>query len=159
MNAGNLDDVIFSATLTPHRSLGRRGFLVLMALIAGLFFITGTFFFVLGAWPVLGFAGLDVLAVWLAFRLNYRAARASEEIEVSRTALVIRKIAANGRRQEFRFNPRWVKLDVKEAEDEGVVRIAVRLRDRGVAVGDFLNPADRTSLALALGTALATARA
>ena len=108
MNSANVDDVIFSATLVPHRSLSRRGFIALMAVIAGLWFATGAYFWSVGAWPIFGFFGLDFLALWLAFKLNYRAARAYEEVEVSRSALVIRKVAPNGRAQEIRFNPAWV---------------------------------------------------
>ena len=111
-----------------------------------------------GAWPVLGFGGLDVLAIFIAFKLNYRSARAFEEVEVSRTAIVVRKVMANGRAQEFRFNPQWVRLEVEEIADEGVVRIALRARDKRVPVGAFLNPEDRKSFARAFGAALAAAR-
>jgi uncharacterized membrane protein len=158
MSAGNFDDIIFSATLTPHRSLPPAGFLALMAAIAGLWFLTGFYFWSLGAWPVLGFGGLDILAVWLAFRLNYRAARAYEEIEVSRAALVLRKVAPGGRMQEMRFNPHWVRLEVESDEARGVTRVALRARDRRVPVGAFLNPDDRRSFARAFGAALAAAR-
>jgi uncharacterized membrane protein len=158
MTPSNVDDVIFSATLRPHRSLGRRGFLLLMTVIAGLWFATGLYFVALGAWPVLGFVGLDLFAVWLAFHLNYRAARAYEDIEVSRTALVIRKVQPSGKAQEIRFNPQWARLEVERLEDEGVTRIAVRMRDRKVPVGAFLNPDDRKSFARAFGAALAEAR-
>lgn len=158
MGAGNADDVIFSATLTPHRSLGRRGFLVLMLVIAGLFFATGLYFWSLGAWPVIGFGGLDLLAVWLAFHLNYRAARGYEEIEVSRTSLAISKVGPGGRRQELRFNPQWVRLEVEEDALRGVTRVAVRARDERVPVGAFLNPEDRRSFARAFGAALSAAR-
>lgn len=158
MDPGNRDDIIFSATLRPHRSLGRRGFLILMATIAGLWFVTGLYFVALGAWPVLGFVGLDLFAIWLAFHLNYRAARAYEDIEVGRTALVIRKVTPSGRAQEIRFNPQWARLEVEQLEDEGVTRIAVRMRDTRVAVGAFLNPDDRESFARAFGAALAEAR-
>jgi uncharacterized membrane protein len=101
---------------------------------------------------------VDVLAVWLAFHLNYRAARAYEEIEVSRTALVVRKVTAGGRVQEMRFNPQWVKLEVNEDEIRGVTRIALHARDQRIAVGTFLNPDDRKSFARAFGAALLTAR-
>jgi uncharacterized membrane protein len=158
MERGNFDDVLFSATLTPYRSLGRRGFLLLMCVIAALWFVTGIYFVSLGAWPVIGFVGLDVLAIWIAFRLNYRAARSYEDISVSRTEFVIRKVSAAGRAQEFRFNPQWVRLEVQKSEDEGVSRIAVRMRDQRVPVGSFLNPEDRGSFARALGAALAEAR-
>jgi len=158
MTAGNFDDVIFSATLVPHRSLGRRGFIALMGVMAGLWFLTGAFFWSLGAWPVIGFFGLDFLAIWLAFKLNYRAARAYEEIEVRRTELVIRKVAPDGRVQEVRFNPAWVRLEIETIQDEGVKRITLRARDRRVPVGAFLNPEDRKSFARAFAGALATAR-
>jgi uncharacterized membrane protein len=158
MTAANLDDVIFSATLVPHRSLGRRGFITLMGVIAGLWFLTGAYFWSLGAWPILGFFGLDFLAIWLAFRLNYRAARAYEEVEVGRTALVIRKVAPSGRVEEIRFNPAWVRLEVEAIKEEGVKRISVRARDQRVPVGAFLNPEDRKSFAQAFGAALAVVR-
>lgn len=158
MHPGNLDDVIFSATLRPHRSLGRRGMALIVGAIAGLSFSVGAYVWWLGAWPVIGFVGLDVAAVALAFHLNARSARAYEEVEVSRAGTVVRRVAANGRSHEFRFNPQWVRLEVEEAEDEGVVRIALRARDRHVRVGAFLNPDDRASFAHALNAALQAAR-
>lgn len=158
MQPGNFDDVIFSATLTPHRSLGRGGFLALMALIASIAFATGLYFWSLGAWPVIGFLGIDILAVWLAFRLNYGAARAYEEVAISRTALVIRRVNPQGKAQELRFNPHWVRLEVEELEDGHVARIVVRMRDQRIPVGTLLNPEDRKSFARAFGAALAQAR-
>jgi uncharacterized membrane protein len=158
MASANFDDVIFSATLVPYRSLGRRGFLLLMSAICGLWVLSGVYFWLHGAWPVLGFGGLDILALYVAFKLNYRAARAYEEVSVSRAEIVIRKVAPSGRALEFRFNPQWVRLEVEEAEDEGIVRIALRARDRRIGVGAFLNPDDRRSFARAFGAALSAAR-
>ena len=158
MSSGNFDDPIFSATLTPYRSLGRQGFALLMGGILLLWLAGSLYFWSLGAWPVIGFGGLDMLAVFFAFRMNYRAARAHEEIEVSRAAIVVRKVAANGRAQEFRFNPQWVRLEVDRIEDEGVVRMALRSRESRLPVGSFLNPNDRESFAHAFGAALAEAR-
>lgn len=159
MSSGNRSaPPIFSATLAPHRSLGRRGFLALMGVLGALWFFTGLYFYELGAWPVLGFFGLDFLAVWLAFHLNYRAARAYEEVEVSREALTIRKVSPAGRAQEIRFNPAWVRLELTQAADEGIVGLCVLSRGESVPVGAFLNPGDRQSFARAFGAALAEAR-
>lgn len=66
----------FRAVLTPHRSLSPRGFLILMSVLATVSFATGLLFASIGAWPVLGFFGLDVGIIYLAFRLNYRAGTA-----------------------------------------------------------------------------------
>jgi uncharacterized membrane protein len=158
MDPTSFDDPIFSATLTPHRSLDRRGFTLLMGGILAFWFAGSAYFWSLGAWPVIAFGGLDVLAIYLAFRLSYRGAQAREEVEVGRTEIMVRKIASNGRTQEFRFNPQWVRLEVERLEDEGVVRVALRARDSRVPVGAFLNPQDRESFARAFGAALATAR-
>ncbi len=152
------DNMIFAATLTPYRSLGATGFAVLMAFVGVTCFFAGLMFYAIGAWPVVGFLGLDVFIIWLAFRLNYRAARASEHVSVSRDALVIRKVRPSGRADEVMFNPYWVRLEVTEVEDEGIARIAVRSRDRSVAIGGFLNPDDRRSFAMALRAALLEAR-
>ena len=158
MTAASFDDTIFSATLRPHRSLGRRGFALLMIAITTIWAGFALFLWKHGAWPVLALGGLDILAIYVAFKLNYRAARAYEEVEVTRAAIVVRKVMANGRAQEYRFNPQWVRLEVEELEDEGVVRITLRARDGRIVLGAFLNPEDRRTFARALGAAIAEAR-
>ena len=153
------DEPFFRALLTPHRSLGRTGFMVLMgALLVGWAF-TGAVFLSQGAWPVFGFFGLDVLLVYVAFRLNYRAARAREEVSISRTALDILKVAPSGRQEAHRFNPFWTRFRVARHEEIGITGMAVEGEGRRVAIGSFLNPDDRESFATAFGRALATARA
>ena len=152
------DEPIFRALLTPHRSLGRTGFLVLMGIVAFLWLGTGAFFLSLGAWPVFGFFGLDVLLLYVAFRLNYRAARAREEVSVSRTALDIRKIAPSGRSESHHFNPFWARFRIARHEEIGITAMAVEGEGRHVPIGAFLNPDDRESFASAFGRALATAR-
>lgn len=152
------DDPFFRALLTPHRSLGRTGFAVLMgALLAG-WAVTGAIFLAHGAWPVFGFLGLDVLLVYGAFRLNYRAARAREEVTVSRTRLEIRKVSPSGRAEQHRFNPFWARFSVARHAAIGITRMAVEARGLSVPIGSFLNPDDRESFAQAFSRALATAR-
>ena len=84
---------LFSATLTPHRSLNRTGFLVVMAFVSVVSFAAGIAFLLMGAWPVFGFFGLDVLAVYWAFRINFRRAKASEEITVTPSELRVRRVS------------------------------------------------------------------
>ena len=71
------------AILTPHRSLSPKGFVILMSVIAGFNFIGGLFFYAIGAWPVVGFMGLDVALIWWAFRANFADARRAEHIEIT----------------------------------------------------------------------------
>ena len=89
---------LIDAELRPHRSLGRAGFVALMAAVSLASFGAGAAFALAGAWPVLGFFGLDVALVWLAFRLNFRGGRLVERLRLSarsvhRTLRVARTIA------------------------------------------------------------------
>lgn len=150
---------IFSAKLTPHRSMGPRAFGLLMGFFGITCFAAGTFFFVLGAWPVVGFLGLDIMLIYLAFRLNYRAARAFEIVELDPTRLVIRKVASGGGVEQIVFNPRWIRLGIERDAEEGVTHIRVFSEGRAVPVGTFLNPEDRTDFAAAFVAALAAVKA
>lgn len=152
------DEPFFKALLTPHRSLGRTGFLLLMgALVAG-WGAVGLFFLAAGAWPVVGFFGLDILALYIAFRLNYRAARAREEVSVSRTRVAIRKTAPSGRTEEHRFNPFWTRFSVARHDEIGITGMAVEGQGQRVPLGGFLNPDDRESFASEFARALASAK-
>ncbi|HEV2502150.1 MAG TPA: DUF2244 domain-containing protein [Mesorhizobium sp.] len=153
------DEPIFQALLMPHRSLGRTGFAILIGALLFCWAVTGVVFLANGAWPIFGFFGLDVLAIYVAFRLNYRSARAREEVSVSRTALDIRKTAPSGRTEEHHFNPFWSRFSVARHTEIGITAMAVESRGQSVAIGGFLNPDDRESFAKAFTRALATVKA
>ena len=156
--AMNADAPFFEALLTPHRSLGRTGFGILMGVLLFGWLVTGIIFLQRGAWPVFGFFGLDVLLVYVAFRANYRAARAREEVSLSRTSLDIRKIAPSGRTQAHHFNPFWTRFSVARHDEIGITQMTVVAKDQAVPIGSFLNPDDRESFATAFSRALATAK-
>jgi uncharacterized membrane protein len=163
MTAGNDFDPhpqpeLFSALLTPHRSLNHTGFLVVMAFVSVISFAAGFAFLMMGAWPVLGFFGLDVLAIYLAFRINFRRARASEEIRVTPSELRFRRISHRGHVVEYVLNPLWVQLDRKTHPEFGVERLYLLSRGRRVAIGSFLGPDEKASFANALTVALQAAR-
>src|SRR5262249_53379819 len=157
-NADDLEPTIFSAMLTPHRSLSRAGFLILMLLFGAVSFVTGLLFLVIGAWPVFGFFGLDVLLLYWAFRLNYRHANAYEQVTVTPSELKVRKVSHLGRVREWVLNPLWVRLDKVELEDFGIDRLFLVSRGRRLAIASFLGPDEKASFAKELGQALNQAR-
>lgn len=156
MNAA--DKPFFKAMLVPHRSLGRNGFIVLMGALLLVWLTVGGLFWSIGAWPIVGFFGLDVLALYIAFRMNYRAARAREEVSLSRTNLHIRKVPPSGRIEEHSINPFWARFQVQRHSEIGITDMAVESRGERVLLGSFLNPDDRESFARSFGRALATAK-
>jgi uncharacterized membrane protein len=163
MTAGNDFDPthepkLFSALLTPHRSLNRTGFLVLMTFVCAVSFAAGTAFWIKGAWPVFGFFGLDVLAIYWAFRINFRRASASEEITVTPSELRVRRISHRGHVVEWVLNPLWVQLDQKIHAEFGIERLYLVSRGRRVSIGNFLGADEKASFAKALMAALQAAK-
>jgi uncharacterized membrane protein len=149
---------IFSAVLTPHRSLSPRGFLIFMAVLGSLSFIAGMVFLLAGAWPVFGFFGLDVLLVYWAFRLNYRAAEAYEQVTVTPSELTVRKVSPRGSVREWTLNPVWVRLHRDEHEEFGLQRLFLESQGRRLSIAGFLPPQEKESFALALAGALSEAK-
>src|ERR1700687_1658361 len=163
MTAGNDFDPdaqpeIFSALLTPHRSLNRTGFLVVMAVVTFVSFVAGIAFLLMGAWPVLGIFSLDVLAIYWAFRVNFRRAKASEEILVTPSELRLRRISHRGHVVEFVLNPLWVRLDQISHVEYGIEKLYLLSRGRRVSIASFLGPDEKASFAKALTAALQAAR-
>ena len=149
---------LFSARLTPHRSLNRTGFLVLMGFLSAVSFATGLAFLLMGAWPVFGFFGLDILVIWWAFRVNFRRAAATEEITVTPTELRVRRVSHRGHVVEWVLNPLWVQLDQKVHAEFGIERLYLVSRGRRVSIGNFLGADEKASFAKALMAALQTAK-
>jgi uncharacterized membrane protein len=164
MTAGNdfdpqaAEPTLFSALLTPHRSLNRTGFLVLMAFLSLISFAAGIVFLLMGAWPVFGFFGLDVLAIYWAFRINFRRARACEEILVTSSELRLRRVNHRGHVAEWVLNPLWVQIDQKAHQEFGIEKLYLVSRGRRLAIASFLGPDEKASFVKALNAALQIAR-
>jgi uncharacterized membrane protein len=164
MTAGNdfdpqaTEPTLFSALLTPHRSLNRTGFLLVMAFVSVASFAAGIACLMIGAWPVVGFLGLDVLAIYFAFKINFRRAKAYEEILVTLSELRLRRVSHRGHVMEWVFNPLWVQLDQVVHEEFGIEKLYLISKGRRVALASFLGPDEKASFAKALMIALAAAR-
>jgi uncharacterized membrane protein len=147
----------FRAVLTPYRSLGPKGFLVLMAALGGMSFATGMVFLLMGAWPVLGFFGLDVALVYVAFKLNYRSGRLYETVELTPARLTWTRVHPSGRREQFDCNPYWARVNLREWPD-GRTDLRIISEGRELAFARFLTDDERRDFATALKGALVDAR-
>ncbi len=154
----NYETTIFDARIAPYRSLSPAGFrkLLLCVALGGAFFSLP--FYLVGAWPVVGFVGLDVALVYFAFRANYRAARAYERIRLTYLEFLLQRVSARGRQREWRFNPMWVKLEREDHEEFGLLGLTLISRGRRWAIGDFLGAEQRNDFALRLARALGEAK-
>src|SRR5215213_2479740 len=152
------EPTLFSALVTPHRSLSRVGFFVLMTVIAAVSFAGGMVFYLLGAWPVGFFFGLDALLIYWAFRVNYRTAEAYEQVTVTPSELRVKKVSHKGKVSEWSFNPVWTSLDRETHEEYGLLRLCLVSRGKKLTVGGFLGPDERESFAKALSAAIGEAK-
>jgi uncharacterized membrane protein len=147
----------FHAVLTPYRSLGPSGFLALMIALGAMSFVTGVVFLVAGAWPVLGFFGVDVLLVYIAFKLNYRSGRLYETIDVTPARFTLTRVHPSGRQERFDCNPYWARVNLREWPD-GRTILSVVSQGTELAFGRFLTDDERRDFASALKDALLAAR-
>jgi uncharacterized membrane protein len=145
------DTVHFSTLLRPHRSLSQEGFKWVMrgAIAANL--LIGLPMYLLGAWPVLGFMGLDVWLLYWLFQRSYLDARRSETLTLTDRELIIDRVAPDGEREQHRLDAYWLRVEQGE-------RLVLVSRGNRVVVGRFLSPGEREAVGEQLKAALAAQR-
>ena len=147
------------AEIKPHRSLSKRGFywvigfVLVWNLVASAFFVLA-----LHAFPIPIFLGLDVLAVFLAFRLNYSGAGQVERVRISADAVQVLHQYGRVTRTVWSSPTAFTKV-VLDGEGEHHSRVSLRLSGRSVIIGAALSPGERDDLAAALEAAISRARA
>jgi uncharacterized membrane protein len=149
---------LFAATLTPHRSLSQAGYRIVIAILAIGTTIPGMIFFSMGAWPVVGFLGLDILLIWWALSTSMRQGKQLEEVTLWADQLQLRQVSPNGKEQITRFNPFFVKLVLDRDMNERTTGLHLRTRDSDIEIGAFLSPDEKSSFGKVFGTALKKAR-
>lgn len=112
--------------------------------------VAGAFAFV-GAVPVLGFAGLELVLLFVLLRLSFRRAAAVEGVSISGDATIVRR----GGTEAARLQSYWLTIEPSEWENRGLV---LRSRGQSVAVGAGLAAAEVSDLAAALRGALHRAK-
>ena len=141
----------FEAVLTPHRSLPPLGFLALMAGVGLVGLAAGLAFFLAGAWPVVGFLGLDVVLIYAAFTASYRGAKAYEIVRLTERELVLVEVDPAGRARRRSLSAAWLRIELEERDGGALV---AQSRGRSLVLGRFLNAVERADLAVALRRAL-----
>ncbi len=152
-----IEEIIFDAELTPHRSLPGRGFILLMAIICVVSFAAGVVFIMVGAWPIMGFLGLDVLLIYLAFRINYRRGRMYETVRLTRRDLTVQRVDHWGQARTWRLPAYWLQV-IMDDPPEHHSQLTVRSHGRSLTIGSFLTPEERAELADALRSAVRRAQ-
>ncbi|MDF2367692.1 DUF2244 domain-containing protein [Sneathiella sp.] len=142
----------FFLSLHPNRSLSQSGFVILMVGVALVSFISGMVFLSMGAWPVLGFFGLDALLIYLAFRLNFRAARRYETVQIHNDLFTITRTAPDGAEKMEAFDAYWARSMVERGQ------LCVTNRGKSYEIGNFLGEDEKIEVQELIAKALDTYR-
>ncbi len=154
-NEAACEPVLFDRVLLPHRSLSRAGIAVLVTVLAGASAAIGAGFALMGAWPVIGFCGLDMLVICLALRMSVLSARRSEHVRLTRRSLDIRSRDRRGLDRHTVMHPYWTRVEFIARRR---ARLLLRSHGRSLELGSFLASADKEEVARALAGALRQVR-
>ena len=146
----------FQLEISPHQSLSPRGFACLIGTVAAVNFTGGIVLWWLGAWPVIGFMGIDVALIWLGFRLSFRKGLKKERITITEHELLIERLASENVIETLNFARGFVQVFLEHDEGRNIVgRLWVRSKGRGHQIGAFLGAEERAALAQILKSNLA----
>ncbi len=144
---------IFEAVIVPHRSLSRRGRWLVVGFLGLICGINAAIFVHLGAWPVGGFAGGEVLLAAVMLTINAQRARASEVVLLTEHTLHITRTDPAGRRQERSLPTGWLRVALEETPGR-VPRLMLQVGRAREEIATSLGEAEKRDLAAALAQAL-----
>ena len=152
-----MSTVYLDAVLEPPRSLSSRGFNRVMLFFGVMSLIPGIIFYAMGAWPIVGFLGLDILAVWAVFKLSFRAQTARTYVRVTAEAVYVRKVDGWGRERRASLSSYFARVEFdRAAQGPNALRIAISARS--YPLGEHLTPRERETFARRLSQAISEAR-
>ena len=129
-----------------NQSLTTRGLYILM------FFITipasyiGISFYVLGAWPVLGFMGFEILLIYIAFKILFYKNKFYEHIILDSEKLNILFKKKNKIIKKIELEPTWVQIKIEKIyENEDT--LIVSSHGKKIILANYLIPEEWLKLA------------
>ena len=140
--------------IRPNRSLSVRQALQVYVVIALCCLGIAVFYAMHGYWPVLPFAGLEVLVLGVAFYLTLQRSRTREVVSVGREVVKVEK--GRERPQESWECPRaWAQVRLQRSRIAWYPsRLDILFQGRQVEIGSFLNEVERQELAFELQQAI-----
>jgi len=151
------ETIYMDAVLTPNSSLSPRAFMIIMLAFGTVSFICGLAFLSMGALPVVGFFGLDVLLVYAAFKWTFKQQTESTRVTVTNEHLRMRHTKPNGEVKSVALPTAFVRIELDEAATPNSW-LRVEYGQKAYVIGRFLTLSERKSLAKALRQAVITAR-
>ncbi len=135
----------FSLTLKRNCSISPAGLLGVFAALSVASAAIGTGFAIAGAWPVLPFVGLEIVALGAAFVLYARRAGDYERIVLAQGRLTV-EVSEAERLVQYRLDPRCARVVLERSEGYGA-RVLLRGAGKEVEIGRHLDAPSRIEFA------------
>lgn len=133
-------------------SLSVRGCSLVFGSLAVFSLMVAVVFAALGAWLILPFAGLEAMALYLAYHWVMQHAQDSEQLVIRGDAVML-AVREASRTQRYEFNRVWARLVVDQRARD--LHLALRSHGREIEVGRYLDGSGRQRLARELKSRLA----
>tara|TARA_Y100000590_G_scaffold168640_1_gene192889 strand:+ start:65 stop:562 length:498 start_codon:yes stop_codon:yes gene_type:complete len=146
-------DKLYKISLYPYRSLSKTGFLILMVSLGLISFVAGVMFMSMGAWPVFGFFGLDVLLVYIFFKLNFRSGKKREIIYLTKKYLIIEFQDPKKKLKSYKLDANWLNINLVKLKNEAS-KLQISSMNKSVIVGSFLRYQEKIDVVNSLRKAL-----
>lgn len=148
------EEPVFSATLVARRSLDGRGLTTVALVLIAAGGAVGGLFLAMGAWPVVGFVGLEV-GLAIALLVGHHAwARVVEEVALEGQVLRVRRRKGLAAEEAWEFPPGWLRVTVKPPGPRGAGGVVLSSHGRQLVVGSGLTEDEREQFVAALREAL-----
>ena len=146
----------FKVTFKPNSALSavsKQRIIILLTLIPC---VIGIEFCFLGAWPILPFVGLEVVALAYAFFYINKHEADYESISIEGESLIVERCVAENISQHV-INPYWVKI-VQHELPNGELHLYLQSHGKELEVGRYLTRKQRELLAKQLKQRTGTLR-
>jgi uncharacterized membrane protein len=149
--------LFMDAVISPNRALSTRGLVTLLGTFFALDAALAVMFGLMGAGLVIGFMGLGLAALTLAFMLNNQRATHHERVQVSPVEVRVTRRMSATEMVVWTSPTAFTRVELVDGEaSAGELRL--RLRERQVAVAQALSRPERLAFAEALDAAIRRAR-
>ena len=137
----------------PSQSLSRKGFRILILIFLIPACLIGTFFSLLGAWPVAGFMGLELVLIYFAFKIYLNNSKVYERIVLDDKNLRIKYYNQEKIIKTITLEPTWLKVHISNNNIPSNI-LSLRSHGKENFVGMFLSPREKVVIAEKIRTGL-----
>ena len=149
----NKNNKLYEISLYPYRSLNKTGFFILMFSLGLISFVAGIIFMIKGAWPVFGFFGLDILLVYIFFKINFRSGKKKEIIILTKNQLIVEFYNSKKISKTYYLDANWLEVHLSKLKNE-MSKLKISSKNKSIIVGSFLRHKEKLDVIKSLKTAL-----